>query len=177
MKKKPGIPPYNDPADGPLTPEQIAENVRMSVDSLAALNVAFDMDMSAAEAFEFVRKNRRSFELAADALVADQTISDTARIIKAVNSANGIRARSSKKPKILAAWKTGIIDAMRQERLRGGTFDDFLDAAQNDGYDSLEIAEVGVGEFAIVWDEDADPPKRTLGTLKKWWTDAGRKRK
>ena len=92
MKRKAGIPPYNDPADGSLTPEQIAENVRMSVDGIAAMNIAYDMDMSMVDAFAFVRKNRHSFEAVANATVEDQSIADVARSIKAITSANSSNA-------------------------------------------------------------------------------------
>lgn len=84
MKKKASIPHYHDADDGPLMPEQIAENMRMSADTLAALNVAFDLDMSMAEALAFVVKNRQKFEAIAAAIVEDQSIADAARTIKAL---------------------------------------------------------------------------------------------
>lgn len=88
MKKKASIPPYHDADDGPPTPEQIAENLRMSADTLAALNVAVDMDMSVAEAYAFVLKNRHKLEALASDLEGDLSVADAARAIKALASSS-----------------------------------------------------------------------------------------
>jgi hypothetical protein len=180
MKKKSGIPPYNDPADGPLTPEQIEENVRMSVDTIAAINIAFDNDMSSANALSFVKSHRTIFERIARDLAEDQAVSDTARVIHAVLSEVQRGKAKQKRPKSEPTCRSITIAAMAKARRESLTLEGFFAAAEAESLEGLSITRKttnGVIQYEIDAEAVAgncNQKKVAERTFGEWWAEAGR---
>jgi hypothetical protein len=67
---------------------------------------------------------------------------------------------------------------MRASRREGRSLDDFLDAAGEGSIDGVQITRTdcgGVQRYTVECDDLAeDATSVAFGTLKEWWTEAGR---
>lgn len=175
MAKKPKAVP-----EKPTDAEQYVENARDSQDTITAISLAFDMEMSTPEALAFVQKNRHLFEAAGGAIVEDQSIADTARTIKAFASASASKAAKKPRPRGQPTCKSIVIEAMTTARKNGMTLHGFLDAAAVRSIDRLTITpsnHAGVLRYTIDADDipNVDDEKRVAySTIEEYWTAAGR---
>lgn len=96
------------------------------------------------------------------------------RELSAKQSAKGSRKRTPQK------LRASVIEHMRKARQKGGTLQDFLDAAINGSIESLTIdldepKKHKHDNKYIVSIDGNDPEEPYFRTLEDWWSEAGKK--
>jgi hypothetical protein len=122
-------------------------------------------------------------DLPEDALAALKRLNSVSNLFARMSTVSKISSqaqsdRASKlRPKKEPTQRSITISAMRASRAEGRSFEEFLDAVQNGGVDSVRVSRAGPVRLKR-YDIECDAPAgNTVSqrTLHEWWTEAGKR--